>query len=225
MINLTDSQKSARESHTRNYVLRPGTAAVQRRVLDEYIVTGALTHSCRKAGIDPKRHYEWLQFDPNYPDMFAEAHERSIENMEIEARRRAVDGTEEPVGWYHGVPGGYVKRYSDNLLIFMLKSARPDKYRERIEHMGKDGGPIEINNMIEIDSLPIEAKREMLEVLTRYGIEVGGSGGNAIDVTPRADVMMIEGGILEFAAWLPDTYEDDGDDDDMREGWIKWESS
>ncbi len=51
--------------------------------------------------------------------------------LEAEAHRRAVEGVEEPVGWYKGVAGGTVRRYSDVLLIFTLKGLLPDIYRER----------------------------------------------------------------------------------------------
>ena len=51
--------------------------------------------------------------------------------LEREARRRAVEGVEEPVGFYKGEPSAYVRKYSDTLLIFLMKGARPDKYRDR----------------------------------------------------------------------------------------------
>lgn len=50
-------------------------------------------------------------------------------------------GVDEPV-YYQGRSVGRVKRYSDVLLIFLLKGIRPDVYRERYEHTGADGGPI-----------------------------------------------------------------------------------
>ncbi len=40
------------------------------------------------------------------------------------------------MGWYKGVAGGTVRRYSDNLLMFLLKGARPEQYRERYEVRG-----------------------------------------------------------------------------------------
>lgn len=58
--------------------------------------------------------------------------------MEQEAFRRAVEGTEKPVfgsmGFRMGSGEiGRVREYSDTLLIFLLKGARPEKYRERTE--------------------------------------------------------------------------------------------
>ena len=46
-----------------------------------------------------------------------------------EATRRAVDGVEEPVDFYKGKAGGTVNRYSDNLLMFLIKAKRPE-YRD-----------------------------------------------------------------------------------------------
>ncbi len=56
--------------------------------------------------------------------------------LESEAYKRAVHGWNEPVGWYMGQAGGMVRKYSDVLLIFLLKGIRPDKYRERVELRG-----------------------------------------------------------------------------------------
>jgi hypothetical protein len=77
------------------------------------------------------------------------AMEVAIDALEAEARRRAVEGVDEPVGWYKGEAGGKVRRYSDTLLIVLLKAHRPEKYRENIhqEHTGAGGGPIEVRDL------------------------------------------------------------------------------
>ncbi len=43
-----------------------------------------------------------------------------------------MEGVEEPVRWYKGEAGGMVRKYSDVLLIFLLKGLRPDKYKDRV---------------------------------------------------------------------------------------------
>lgn len=74
---------------------------------------------------------------------FARAWDSALEvatdALEAEARRRAIQGVSEPVGWYQGKPGGKVRRYSDTLLIFLLKAHRPEKFRETIsqQHSGE----------------------------------------------------------------------------------------
>ena len=77
-------------------------------------------------------HCRWVKGQASYREAFAEARERAIETMEAEARRRAVEGVEETV-FYQGTKCGTRRRYSDNLLMFLLKAARPDVYAERAQ--------------------------------------------------------------------------------------------
>lgn len=119
----------------------PKVKADQTAFLAAYASTGTIVHSAKAVGITPARHYEWLE-EEDYKRRFHEAREEAIETLEAEARRRAYEGVEEPVGWYKGNPGGYAKRYSDTLLIFLLKGLRPEVYRERFEHSGPQGVPL-----------------------------------------------------------------------------------
>lgn len=70
------------------------------------------------------------------------AFEQSIQRMEVEAQRRAVDGTRKPV-YYKGVKVGAVQEYSDNLMMFLLKARRPEVYRERVD-LGIDSKILEL---------------------------------------------------------------------------------
>lgn len=124
-----------------------GAPQVQKRretFLAEYARSGNISHSARHAGVDRGTHYKWLA-DPAYAEAFKLADADAGDALEAEARRRAVEGVDEPVGWYKGKAGGVVRRYSDTLLIFMLKGRKPDVYgdKHQIEHTGKGGGPIE----------------------------------------------------------------------------------
>ena len=92
--------------------------------------------ACKAAGVGRSSHYRWLEQDPAYREAFERAKECAADLMESEAWRRAVEGVDEPVGWYKGEAGGVVRRYSDALLIFLLKGIRPEKYRERMEVSG-----------------------------------------------------------------------------------------
>lgn len=102
---------------------------------------GNILHAAKAAEIDRTEHYRWMA-EPGYAARFEDAANDAVDVLEAEARRRAINGVKEPVGWHLGKPGGYVKRYSDTLLIFLLKGARPAVYRERFEHTGKDGAPL-----------------------------------------------------------------------------------
>lgn len=94
---------------------------------------GNISQAAEAAGCSRSAHYLWLRTDPRYHAEVADAMEEAADHLEAEARRRAVEGTEEPV-YYQGKPVGAIRRYSDLLLIFLLKAARPEKFRERVEH-------------------------------------------------------------------------------------------
>jgi hypothetical protein len=107
----------------------------KRAFLAAYGETGNVRLACHAAQIGRSSHYRWLD-DSDYAEQFEQAKTDAVDVLEAEARRRAVEGWEEPVGWYKGQAGGTVRRYSDTLLIFLLKGAAPRKYRERMEVSG-----------------------------------------------------------------------------------------
>jgi len=116
----------------------------KRAFLAAFAECGTITQAAKAAGMYRQRHFEWVKADPAYADAFAHAEEEAIDGMEQEARRRAVDGIETN---HYDKDGKLLftdHKYSDLLLIFLLKGARPDKYRERsvIEH----GGRIEVSD-------------------------------------------------------------------------------
>lgn len=108
----------------------------KRAFLAAFRVNGNVSRSADAAGVSRSRHYEWLDDDDDYKRAFADAEDEAGDKLEAEARRRAIEGVEEPVfgsmgnGLGSGQVGTVVK-YSDTLLIFLLKGARPEKYAER----------------------------------------------------------------------------------------------
>lgn len=88
--------------------------------------------------------YDWRNDDDDFRRAWDEVVEASTEALEQEVYRRAHDGCEKPV-FYQGQQCGSILEYSDTLAMFILKARRPEKYRERTEITGKDGGPIRIH--------------------------------------------------------------------------------
>ena len=86
----------------------------QRAVLAAYARSGQVRAACAHAEVDRSMHYHWLQHDPAYHAAFADAQAQVGDWLEEVAVRRATEG-EAP---------------SDVLLIFLLKAAKPAKYRE-----------------------------------------------------------------------------------------------
>lgn len=108
---------------------------------------GTIAAGAKAAGVHRATAYKWRDEDPEFAAAWDEAIEQGTDALEDEAKRRAVEGVKEPV-FHKGEICGHVQRYSDTLLIFMLKARRPEKYRETVrnEHTGADGGPIQTVN-------------------------------------------------------------------------------
>jgi len=112
----------------------------QKAFLAAYAECGNITLAAKMAKIDRTQHYRWLD-NPEYAKMFQDAEEQAVEMLEREARRRAIEGLKKKKFDKNGKPvidpetgEQYVEHeYSDSLLIFLLKGARPEKYRDRHE--------------------------------------------------------------------------------------------
>jgi len=94
---------------------KPGALAALRK-------TGNISASCRAADISRTTFYNWRKNDEDFAAAVLVAMEDAVDVLEAEARRRALVG-------------------SDTLLIFLLKGAKPEVYRERhqVEHSGEVG--------------------------------------------------------------------------------------
>lgn len=115
----------------------------ERAFLAAFRDTGNVRLSCDAARVDRATAYARRQTHPGFAAAWDAAREDAADRLEEEARRRAYDGVDEPVFGSLGAGSGSgevgtVRKYSDTLLIFLLKGARPEKYREhhRHEHVG-----------------------------------------------------------------------------------------
>jgi molybdenum-dependent DNA-binding transcriptional regulator ModE len=133
------------------------TRQQQREFLVHFAICGNILQAAENVGIERQKHYEWLN-DPEYKKMFEDAKEDAADALEKEARRRAVEGVDEPV-FYQGCVCGTVRKYSDLLLTVLLKGNRPDKYRET--------QPVNVEVNIDVADRMVAAK-------TRAGVEDAG---------------------------------------------------
>lgn len=95
-------------------------------------VYGNVTRAAEFAGLDRAALYSKRKVDPAFAAAWDEAEALGVAALEDEARRRAYEGWEEPV-WHKGVNCGTVRKFSDTLLIVLLKAHMPEKYRENIK--------------------------------------------------------------------------------------------
>jgi len=68
-----------------------------------------------------------METDPDYRAIFTQLRIEVFDELMDEAVRRGLNGWLAPV-FYRGVQVGTRKRYSDRLLMFLLKAWRPEKF-------------------------------------------------------------------------------------------------
>lgn len=111
--------------------------------------TGSVTKAIALTGVKVRTLYGLKKSDEEFAKQWEAALDAGVDQLIDEARRRAYDGVEEQVFDKNGQLTGVRKKFSDILLMFLIKAKRPE-YRDRygVEMTGKDGGPIEVTGGI-----------------------------------------------------------------------------
>jgi len=121
------------------------------RVLAE---TARVSNAATESGVSLLRWHRLRDGDPVFAEAWRAAYEAGSDTVEDEAVRRAVTGHTEPV-FYQGRQVATVRKYSDSLLMFVLKARRPQRYRDRgdvevasdlaalLREIGDDAAPVE----------------------------------------------------------------------------------
>jgi hypothetical protein len=138
------------------YMARPKEQVVllKARFLEEFRERGNITASVRAVGIARRTVHMWRKSDEEFAEAYEDAAEEALDLMEYEARRRAMGQVQLPVYYLGGVVG-HMPRYSDPLLMFLLRAHRPEKYRERCQHRVEDTDRRQ--------AFPLEALRALVE--------------------------------------------------------------
>lgn len=138
--------------------------------LDALRASGVVSRAAAAAGVSTALVYGRRKTDADFAHAWDMAIEDATDSLEAEARRRALEGTEEPVVYQgqltpiyerdergqlvfvdgrpkqlviDGVPQWLtVNKKSDALLQFLLKGLRARYSTERTELTGKDGSPL-----------------------------------------------------------------------------------
>lgn len=90
--------------------------------------TGNVTAAAKASGVGRSTAYAWRLADEDFAAQWDSALAEATDRLAYEARRRALEGIED-VRYFKGEPVGTVRRYSDQLLMFLLRAYRPDVYR------------------------------------------------------------------------------------------------
>ena len=136
------------------------TAVVSRPPAKEWIepflsavMQGAsVKDAVKQVGIHLSLPYKTRLTDEAFKTAWTEATVIGTESLEQEAARRAYHGTLEPV-FYKGVECGQIRKYSDLLMIFLLKGRKPEMYREGVEDVGQRPTAINIQ-VVQVESKP-----------------------------------------------------------------------
>jgi hypothetical protein len=111
------------------------------------------TAAAGASGVALRTFYDHKGSDPEFRDAWEEAYREGTELLEDEARRRGAEGWDEPV-YYQGRVVGHVRRYSDTLLMFVLKARDRARYSDKSDvHLS---GGVTLEQMI-LASMEAEA--------------------------------------------------------------------
>ena len=91
---------------------------LQVQFLNALSIGGSVARACRAVGMARANPYRWLESSEEFAEQFAVAKEYGVQRLEDWALSRAMDA-DNP---------------SDRLTEFLLKAARPEVYRDRVDH-------------------------------------------------------------------------------------------
>ena len=123
---------------------------------------GNVTRSAEESGCHRVQLYRMKREDEEFSAAWEEAAEIGAKRLEDEARRRAVEGWQEPV-WYQGEQTGTVTKFSDTLLICLLKAHHPEKYADR----SKTDTTVNGNLSVDVDVMSSITKSALDDLLGR----------------------------------------------------------
>lgn len=105
--------------------------ACKRDFLEKLVEAGGSFRTASKlCGVAWQTLYKWRSVDENFAEAWTAVLEGpATDALESEALRRAVDGDDAPV-IHQGVITDWYKKRSDILLMFLMKSRRPEKYAD-----------------------------------------------------------------------------------------------
>jgi len=96
----------------------------QQQFFSALAMTGIVRDAANAAGINRSTAYRYRAQSQSFADAWDHAKEDAADRLTGAAIQRAVNGIEE-VRYFKAEPIGTVRRYSDQLLMFLLRAYRP----------------------------------------------------------------------------------------------------
>lgn len=121
----------------------PGAQPKQAAFLTALVNCGGVRSKAAKAAkVARATYYRWLKVDPNFSGLYEDAMVQAGHLLEDAATQRCLDGVPKGI-YFKGEKVATEVTYPESMHMFLLRGIFPEKYRERAEVTGKDGGPIE----------------------------------------------------------------------------------
>lgn len=148
----------------------------KRKFLAAFAETGFIGAAAKLADVTPRAVWNWRNSeeyrDPDFVEAFDAAYRIAAETIEDALIRRARDGVRKKI-FHCGEPvidpvtGEQYEEltYDTTAAIFMLKGAKPERYKDRHELSGPDNGPIHMRTD------PKELTDEQLAAIIAKGLE------------------------------------------------------
>jgi hypothetical protein len=114
------------------------TIRAREKFLAHLAKTANVTESAALINMARRSMYDARERDEGFRRAWDDAIEIATDALEKEARRRALQGWDEPV-FYRGAQVGKMRIYSDRMLELLLKAHRPYKFKETVRQELTDG--------------------------------------------------------------------------------------
>lgn len=113
--------------------------------IETLATTGNVSASAKLIGKSRFAVYAARDSDEEFAKRWDEALEEACDTLEAEARRRALEGVDQPV-YYLGEECGRIRKYSDTLLMFLLNGYRSSRFKR-----GEEGGSSTVTVNVKYD--------------------------------------------------------------------------
>lgn len=138
-MDTTDTKECITISESNNSVdfsalEKMGLTSTQIAFLVAYMEAGSIRGAAGAVGIHESNHYHWTGHSETYKECFQQCKRRAAESLVDECRRRAMGWDEvktvvDKNGNEHQITE---RRYSDTLLIFLMKGLIPETFGDRL---------------------------------------------------------------------------------------------
>lgn len=159
----------------------------------EIIGNGATDTSIASAlDVDVRTIYRWREQFPEFAEACAVAKERADDHVEASLFQRGTGYSHDAVKIFMpaGAPEPVYAKYREHYppetaaASLWLRNRRPKEWRDRVEHTGADGGPIQTES---VDALEIARQLGFALALAAQRVQSPGDGAKVISPSGEAE--------------------------------------